>query len=197
MSDDVHAVIEGLNLREAVLVGFSMGGAIAVRYMARHNGDRVAKLVLAGAAAPAFTQREGFPYGLESSAVNDLISAAKSDRPSMLGDFGGLFFSATQDLSDEFAEWFNGLALDAAGHSTIASLEALRDEDLREDVGSISVPTAIFHGVNDQICPFDLAEQLDQGIENSTLVRFESSGHSLFVDEMEKFNNELGDFLSR
>lgn len=64
MADDVRAVIDDLELKDAVLAGFSMGGAIAVHYMARHKGHGVSKLALLSAARPVFTQREGYPYGL-------------------------------------------------------------------------------------------------------------------------------------
>jgi len=72
VADDLKAVLDTLNLQNVVLAGFSMGGAIAIHYMARHEGSRIAKLVLLGAAAPCFTKREDYPFGIDSSAVDDL-----------------------------------------------------------------------------------------------------------------------------
>src|SRR5664279_6053026 len=63
-ADDLQSVFESLALTNVTLVGFSMGGAIALRYMSRHNGDKIANLVLCGAAAPSFTTRPGFPFGI-------------------------------------------------------------------------------------------------------------------------------------
>jgi pimeloyl-ACP methyl ester carboxylesterase len=73
----------------------------------------------------------------------------------------------------------------------------LRDEDLREDLGKINVPTAIFHGTKDIICGFHLAEQMHAGISDSYIVKFENSGHALFIEELEKFNSELLAFLTK
>jgi pimeloyl-ACP methyl ester carboxylesterase len=67
----------------------------------------------------------------------------------------------------------------------------LRDTDLRTDLAKITIPTLILHGKNDKICSFDLAEQMKAGIQNSHLVAFEKSGHSLFLEETKKFNAEL------
>ena len=71
----------------------------------------------------------------------------------------------------------------------------IRDSDLRADLEKITIPTAIFHGKLDKLCPFELAEQLHKGIANSTLIAFENSGHALFLEERVKFNDELIKFI--
>ncbi|KMK77844.1 alpha/beta fold hydrolase [Alkalihalobacillus pseudalcaliphilus] len=189
MADDLREVIDQLEITDATLLGFSMGGAISIRYMARHLEHGVSKLILAGAAAPAFTNRENFSAGIPKENVDELIQASSTNRPAMLHDFGGQFFS--QGVCEHFADWFKTLTLEAGGHATIQSAEALREEDLRPCIDNISVPTAIFHGEKDKICPFDLAKEMEKSIQNSTLIPFANSGHSLFYDEQEKFNEEL------
>jgi non-heme chloroperoxidase len=96
MADDLRAVLDTVNLQNVTLVGFSMGGAISIHYMARHQGSGIAKLALLGAAAPCFTKREDFPYGIDRTAVDDLISQTYSDRPAMLKNFSELFFANPQ-----------------------------------------------------------------------------------------------------
>ena len=71
----------------------------------------------------------------------------------------------------------------------------IRDSDLRADLEKITIPTAIFHGKLDKLCPFELAEQLHKGIVNSKLIAFENSGHALFLEERTKFNDELISFI--
>jgi len=193
LADDVRTVIDMLGLENITLVGHSMGGAISIRYMARHRGHKVAKLVLAGAAAPIFTQRPDFPYGKTFAEVNSLIEATYKDRPKMLSDFGDIFFA--RYLTKGFIDWFHGLSIKAAGHSTIKGLITLRDEDLRQDLPLIQVATLIMHGKHDQVCPFVLGELMHQSIQNSTLIPFEHSGHGLFYCEKEKFNEELAKFV--
>lgn len=72
-ASDIKKVLSKLDIKDAVLAGFSMGGAIAIRYVSEYKGAHVSKLVLCGAAAPIWTQRKDFPYNLPQSAVDDLI----------------------------------------------------------------------------------------------------------------------------
>ena len=170
-----------------------MGGAIAIRYMARHNGFGVAKLALFAAAAPSFTKRPDFPYGLTKEDVNKLILETYNDRPKMLQEFGDMFFF--QYVTVPFSDWFFQLGLQAAGWSTAALAASLRDESLFSDLGTIRVPTLILHGIHDKVCPFSFAVAQHEGIINSKLVPFEYSGHGLFWEEQDKFNRELAQFI--
>lgn len=75
-----------------MLLGHSAGGAIAIRYMARHNGKGVDKLILCGAATPSLIKRSYFPYGISRDVVEEIIEGTYSDRPKMLRNFGDMFF---------------------------------------------------------------------------------------------------------
>ncbi|HPU17381.1 MAG TPA: alpha/beta hydrolase, partial [Bacillota bacterium] len=88
LSDDVRCVVDALGLRNFTLVGHSTGGAIALRYMYRHNGYGVAKLVLVAAAAPSLIKRPNFQYGIDKQVVTDIIKCTYNDRPLMLREFG-------------------------------------------------------------------------------------------------------------
>lgn len=193
-AQDVKRVLEKLKIKDAVLVGFSMGGAIAVRYMSVYKGAHVSKLVLAGAAAPIWTQREDFPYNLPQSAVDDLIILNYTDRPKLLADFAKLFSATETSLNEGISNWLFGIGLSASSFATAKCLVALRDTDLRKDMTKIKIPTLIMHGKKDKICSFDLAEQLKAGISDSQLIGFTKSGHSLFLEETKKFNTELVKF---
>ena len=193
-ASDIKIVLNKLDIKDAVLVGFSMGGAIAVRYVAMDNGAHVSKLVLCGAAAPIWTQRPDFPYNLPKSAVDDLIALNYKDRPKLLSNFAKIFSATETSLNEGIGGWLNGIGLSASSYATAQCLIALRDTDLRSDIAKITIPTLILHGKKDKICSFDLAEQMKAGIENSHLVAFENSGHSLFLEETHKFNSELMKF---
>lgn len=193
LADDIRIVIDTLKLENVTLAGHSMGGAIAIRYMARHAGHKVTKLALLADAAPVFTRRPDYPYGLTKEAVNKLIEGTYTDRPKMLDDFGDIFFA--RYLTESFKDWFHGLGLEASGHATAMCAISLRDEDLRQDLAMINVPTGIFHGKQDKVCPFVLAELLHAGIKGSELIPFKYSGHGLFYCELEKFNRELIRFI--
>lgn len=188
---DIKSVLEKLDVNDAVLCGFSMGGAIAIRYVSTYDSAHVSKLVLAGAAAPIWTQRNDFKYNLPLSAVDDLIALNFSDRPKLLSDFAKIFSATETSLNEGIGKWLNGMGLVATAHATGQCLYALRDTDLRSDLKKIKIPTLILHGKKDKICSYDLAEQMKAGIDDSHLVPFENSGHSLFLEERKKFNEEL------
>ena len=195
MADDLKAVLDTLNLQNVVLAGFSMRGAIAIHYMARHEGSRIAKLVLLGAAAPCFTKREDYPFGIDSSAVDDLILQTYTDRPSMLKNFTEIFFANPNKLSSEFKIWNLSLGLAASAHATIQCAIELRNADLRQDLTTIDVPTLILHGLDDHVCLFDLAKSMHDGIKGSQLVSIEKAGHGFYYEERDKLNSELVKFI--
>jgi len=161
--------------------------------MARHAAHQVSKLVLLSAAAPVFTRRPDFPQGTPKDIVNKLIVDTYTDRPKMVEAFGDLLFA--RYVTDSFKRWIQILCLEASGHATAMCAASLRDEDLRQDLGRIHTPTAIFQGVHDQICPFPLAQAMHAGIRGSELVPFTNSGHGLFYCEKDKLNQELIRFI--
>ena len=188
---DIKKILSKLDIKDAVLCGFSMGGAIAIRFLSIYNGTHISKLVLAGAAAPIWTQRKDFPYNLPQSAVDDLIKLNYKDRPKLLSDFAKIFSATETSLSEGIGSWLNNICLSASSFATAQCLIALRDTDLRSDMGEIKIPTLIMHGKKDKICSFDLALQMKAGIADSHIIVFEKSGHSLFLEEVAKFNKEL------
>lgn len=194
LSDDIRSVVDALKLQNFTLGGHSTGGAICVRYMARHNGYGVSKLALFAAAAPSLVQRPYFPYGLQKQAVINIIQGTYNDRPNMLRGFGNMIFfnRVTGPLSD----WIFQLGLQAASWSTAAIANTWLDEEgLFNDLKTINVPTLILHGVNDQVCLYPLAIAQKNSIKNSRLVPFEACGHFLFYDQRDRFNKELIQFI--
>ncbi|MDF2632342.1 MAG: alpha/beta hydrolase fold protein [Caproiciproducens sp.] len=193
LADDVRVVVDALQLRNFTLSGHSTGGAICIRYMARHNGYGVSKLALFAAAAPSLVQRPYFPYGLQRQAVLDIIQGTYKDRPKMLQDFGNMIFFNRVSLP--FSDWIFQLGLQAASWSTAAIANTWLDEEgLFNDLTKINVPTLILHGLDDQVCLFPLAIAQNKGIRNSKLVPFKQCGHFLFYDQMDQFNKELVEF---
>jgi pimeloyl-ACP methyl ester carboxylesterase len=188
---DIKKVLDTLEIDNAVLVGFSMGGAIAIRFVSNYDSAHVSRLALVAAAAPIWTQRKDFPYNLPKSAVDELIELNYKDRPKLLADFAKIFSATETSLNEGIGGWLNGICLSASSYATAQCLSALRDTDLRGDMVKIGIPTVIMHGKKDKICSFDLAEQMNAGIAHSHIIAFENSGHSLFLEETKKFNSEL------
>lgn len=189
IADDLRKIIETLKLENITLAGHSVGGAIAIRYMARHNGFGVKKLALFAAAAPSFVILPNFPYGQQKSEIDTMINNIYYDRPTTLQGFNDIFFN--KYITVPFSNWISSLGFEAAGYSTAELLKCISTENLFNDLDKIKVPTLILQGIHDKICPIGLGETLSRRISNSNLVLFENSGHALFWEERDKFNNEL------
>ena len=193
LSDDVRYIIDTLKLSNITLAGHSTGGAIAIRYMARHKGYGVSKLALFAAAAPSLIKRPNFPYGLNKEVVTDIINGTNTDRPKMLQGFGDIFFY--QYVTKAFSDWFFNIGLQAAGWATAAVANTWIDDVLFSDLGKINVPTLIIHGIHDKVVPFELGEVQEQNIRGSKLIPFKYSGHASFYDQRDEFNKELVKFI--
>lgn len=184
LADDIRVIVGGLQLNNFTLAGHSTGGAIAIRYMARHNGHGVSKLVLIDAAAPSGFTRE---------TADQLLSQAQNDRPKMMRGVKDTFFF--QYITGPFSDWFMQMGFEAAGWSTAAIIVTLRDERLDADLPKVMVPTLIVHGIHDKVIPFSQAEVMNRQIRNSQLVPFHYSGHGAFWEERDKFNHLLARFI--
>lgn len=193
LSDDVRGVVEALGLKDFVLAGHSTGGAIAARYMGRHMGYGVSKLVLISAAVPSLIRRPDFPYGRDQESILQIIEQTYQDCPQMLRNFGEAFFY--QRTSQALSDWFFQIGLQAAGWATAAIARTWIDEVLFSDLESIDVPTLIIHGIHDRVVPFRLAEIQQSMIRNSVLVPFNYSGHAVFYEQKDEFNEILAKFI--
>jgi non-heme chloroperoxidase len=184
LATDIRCVVDALQLQNITIAAHSMGGAIAIRYMARYDGYGVSKLALIDAAAPT---------GFTMENANKLIAETYHDRPKMLQGVTDVFFF--QYITGSFSDWFFQLGLQAAGWSTAATLVSLRDENMYPDLDKISVPVLIVHGIHDKVIPFSQAQELNEKIRNSLLEPFTYSGHGPFWEERGKFNQVLTQFM--
>jgi pimeloyl-ACP methyl ester carboxylesterase len=183
-ANDIGQVIKELNLRDVTLAGFSMGGAIAMHYVATHKDARVTKLALLAAAGPCFIKKADNPGGVPREAWDRFIQAEMEDRAKFKHEFNKNFFNSS--VSTELSHWFEAIGMEVSAHASLRGLEELGDRDLRQEISAISIPTRVFHGVKDRIVPFAMADEQKRLIKGAEVVRFEKSGHGLFYDEGEK-----------
>lgn len=197
-ADDIKVVLDKLKIEGATIGGFSMGGATVIHYVAKYNGAHVSKLALFGAAAPIWTKRADFNYGFWSKEdVNGLISLNNTNRPQLLENFGKIFPASETSVTPGYGAWLGTIQSQASPYAMGEALKALRDTDLREDMKKIKIPALILHGKLDKICSYELAEQMHAMLPNSELVPLEKSGHALFIEELEKFNTVLLNFIQK
>lgn len=196
-SDDIKVVLEKLKIENAVLGGFSMGGAVVIHYVTKYNAAHISKLALFGAAAPSWRQREGSPFGISEADGNGLVLQTMTARQDLIAGFGAAFPAKEGNISKNVEKWLENINLEASPYAITESIKALLNLDLRPQLSKISIPVAIFHGTQDKLCSFEFANELNKGIKNSRIIRFENSGHALFVEESEKFNTELEKFAKQ
>lgn len=187
MAADIHQVVKRLRLWSFTLVGFSMGGAISLRYMRLFRGYGVKKLILLAAAAPCWTQCPGFPYGLTREAVDEIICQIETDRAQYAEKFSQQLFASPHSAC--IIDWFRQTAMSASAIGTIECALSLRDEDGRDDLCYVHVPTVIIHGEKDVVVSNELAEIQYECISGSSLYTLKESGHGIMYDELEKFND--------
>jgi non-heme chloroperoxidase len=187
---DIRTVLRTMNLHDVMLVGHSMGGAVALRYAARFR-SRVTKLVAAEPAAPRFVYG---PHSADLAAgLAGLIEGYAKDRSAVVRGLTKIFFSTHTDVTtDPFLQFFERQGLDGASLvASRAGLYALRDTDLTPDLARISIPTRVFHAIHDQVNPYDHGQAVAAAIMGAKLITFETAGHGVYIDERDKFNREV------
>ncbi|MFP5019383.1 alpha/beta fold hydrolase [Pseudonocardia phyllosphaerae] len=201
-ADDLHALLVHLDLRDATLVGFSMGGGEVVRYIAKHGTDRVAKAVLAGAVPPYLYKSGDNPDGgLDDATIEQFRSGVTGDRPAFLEGFVTNFFTAAAEplVSEANLRYHRTIAEFASPKGTLDCITAFGRTDFRDDVAKVSeagVPTLVLHGDADSIVPFEVSgKRSHELIEGSQVVLVEGGPHGFNATHPEEFNRALLDFL--
>ncbi|MBI5257451.1 MAG: alpha/beta hydrolase [Burkholderiales bacterium] len=201
LADDLAAVIHQTEARDAVLVGFSMGGGEVARYMSRYGGKSVVQAVLVSSVLPFRLKTPDNPAGTDQAAFDKTALALAEDRPRFLAGFFRTFFgvdTAREPVSDELLAWARGVAMQASLKSTLACLASFSSTDFRSDLGAIKVPTLIVHGTEDKTVPIDASSRAAaKGIAHHTLVEYEGAPHGLFATHKQRLTKDLLDFPGR
>ena len=198
---DLNALMEHLDLKEATIVGFSMGGGEVVRYISTYGTARVAKAVLAAAVPPYLYKSADNPDGgLDDATIASFESGVKSDRIAFLDQFSKGFFSAGSDLkvSEAQRQYALSLAEVASPKGTLDCIAAFGRTDFREDLKKVTVPTLVIHGDSDGVVPFEVSGKRSAvAIANSELVIIKGGPHGINASHPQEFNAALLAFLAR
>ncbi|GJE61401.1 alpha/beta fold hydrolase [Methylobacterium trifolii] len=198
-ADDLKAVLDHLDLQEAVLVGFSMGGGEMARYMSRHGGARVSKAVLVSAVTPYLLKAADHPEGVDASVFQGMVDGLKADRPKFLADFSKTFFGAglfSSPASSEMIQWTGNLAMLASPKATVDCVHAFGETDFRADMAHFKVPTLVIHGDDDQTVPIDIsAKAAAAAIADARLVIYDGAPHALPFTHADRLTVDLLAFL--
>lgn len=199
-ADDLAELIDTLDLRDAVLLGFSTGGGEVARYIGRHGTARVAKAGLISAVPPLMLQTAGNPGGLPIAVFDGLRAASLADRSQLYRDLAsGPFFGynrpgakASQGIIDAF--WLAGMQ---SGHkNAFDCIKAFSETDFTEDLKRFDVPTLVLHGDDDQIVPIDAAGRTSARlISNAQLIVYPGAPHGLADTHKDQLNADLLGFV--
>ena len=200
MADDLAALMDALDLRDAALVGFSMGGGEVARYVGRHGTDRLRAVVFMSSVAPYLLQTDDNPDGVPQSALDDMKEGVRSDRPAFLKDFGKQFVNWDKADGDPISEamltYLGGVAEMAQPNATLRCIDAFGTTDFRPDMPKIDVPTMFVHGDADQIVPLKVsAQQGHEMVPGSRLEVVSGAPHGLNLTHADRANELLLDFL--
>ncbi|MFF2486414.1 alpha/beta fold hydrolase [Microbacterium sp. NPDC058062] len=198
---DLHALIEDLDLHEAVLVGFSMGTGEIARYLSRYGSARVAKAAFLGSLEPFLLITDDNPDGAGPQEFFDGIAqSVRDDRYAFIAGFYKDFYN----LDDTLGSRISQEALDAsiqvasyAGNTAIAAAPLTWPTDFRADIPAVDVPTLILHGTADNILPIDkTARRFKELLPDATYVEIEGAPHGLLWTHGAEVNEALLAFLN-
>ena len=198
-ADDLAALVQHLDLKNAVHVGHSTGGGEVVRYIGRHGNQRVAKAVLISAIPPLMLKTAANPGGLPVEVFDQLRASVQADRSQFFKDLSMPFYGynrpgakVSEGVRESF--WLQGMMCGMPG--AYFCIKAFSETDLTEDLKKIEVPTLVLHGDADQIVPFADAGKLSSKIiRNAKLVVYEGAPHGMCTTEKDRVNADLLAFL--
>jgi pimeloyl-ACP methyl ester carboxylesterase len=207
---DLHALMEHLDLRNATLVGFSMGGGEVARYIGTRGTGRVARVVFAAAVPPYLYKSDDNPDGgLDDATIAGFEAGVKTDRLAFLEEFTKNFFTpgganpvkgllagGGPKVSEPQRLYMRDIAAFASPKGTLDCITAFGRTDFRGDLAKITVPTLVIHGDADAIVPFEVSgKRTHETIAGSQLALIEGGPHGLNATHADEFNAALLGFL--
>lgn len=201
LADDLAGVLEDLDLRDATLLGFSMGGGEVARYLARHGSARVHSVIFAAAVPPYLLKTADNPDGpLEPDQAAQMEAALQASREAFFEGFTRDFFSAHGELKVTEAQRQEALALclQSDPQAALGCMRAWAGTDFRQDLRAVDVPALVLHGDADATVPLEgSGQRTHQAIPGSELAVLQGAPHGCNVSHADAFNGLVAGFLGR
>lgn len=195
LTDDVAAVIEARDLRDVTLVGFSMGTAEAVNYLARYGSDRIARLVLIGPTTPFLVKTEDNPDAVPKAMIEADNAAVARDFAKWIAANEAPFF--TPDTPEITRTWIREMMLSVPLPVALACRKTIAFADLRAAAAKIDRPTLILHGDKDASAPLPLTgARTAKLIKGSKLIVYEGAPHPLPLTHSERLIADVLAFMN-
>jgi pimeloyl-ACP methyl ester carboxylesterase len=201
LTNDLHAILVALDLKNVTLVGFSMGGGEVARYFGKFGSERVRSVVFASAVPPFLLNMPGNPDGpLDTAEAAKMTAGLAANKDAFFDDFMTQFYSVDGKLAVTEEQRQQALAL-AGQASKAAALEAMTSfavTDFRDDLAKITVPTLVIHGDSDATVPFEgSGKRTHEAIAGSELVLIAGAPHGVNVSHAAEWNRAALEFLAK
>jgi len=201
LAGDLKCVLDELELTDATLVGFSMGGGEVARYIAVYGEERLHSVVFASAVPPLLLQSDDNPDGpLTEEAAGGMKAGLEQDRDAFFDGFTTAFFSAGDDLkvTEEQRQEAIRMSHQSDQAAALGCMAAFGTTDFRDDLPKVTVPALVIHGDSDGTVPFEgSGKRTHEAIDGSELVLVEGAPHGLNTSHASEFNRALLEFLAR
>ncbi|HET6842078.1 MAG TPA: alpha/beta hydrolase [Candidatus Angelobacter sp.] len=201
LAADLHQLITELNLRDATLVGFSMGGGEVARYLGVHENERVTRAVFISAIPPYLLKTADNPQGVDGSVFKGIEQAIVADRPAFLTQFLSDFYNFDilrgKLISDQVVQLSWDIAVGASPKGTLDCVSAWLT-DFRSDLARIGMPTLVIHGDADRILPIAATGQrTHELVKGSQYVVVKDGPHGIIWTHAQQVNEALLSFLAQ
>ena len=198
LSDDLDALVNHLELRDALLVGHSAGAGEVVRYVSRYGTDRLAGIALVSGTTPFPMRTADNPDGIDRALMEADLATRTADRAKWFADNADGFFGIGLPgvtVSPELREHMIRECLTCSAHATRAFFLTGFTTDLRQDLRRLSVPTLVIHGTHDRQAPLALCGQRTAAlVPASEFHVYENAAHGLFITHANRLNGDLHAF---
>ena len=198
-ADDLLALVETLDLRDAIHVGHSTGGGEVTRYIGRHGTERVAKIVLISAVPPLLQKTEANPNGLPIEVIDQFRASIQADRHQFMTDFRVPFFGFNRPgakVSQGLMDSFLLQSMLASLPATYECIKAFAQTDFTDDLKKFDVPTLIMHGDDDQVVPIGITALVSSKIvKGAELKVYPGLPHGMCSTHKNLINADLLQFI--
>ncbi|WP_034924010.1 alpha/beta fold hydrolase [Gillisia sp. CAL575] len=199
LASDLNNLIDHLELTDAILVGFSMGGGEVARFIGNYGTGKIAKTALISAVPPFMLKTSDNPDGLDKEVFEGFKKNIRDDRAGFLAGFGDKFVNYSDNkekISKDQVHLNWSVACKASPKATLDCVDSFGLTDFREDLKKFDVPTLVVHGDADQIVPIEIAGKKSKDlIENAKYEVIKEAPHGLVFTHKKEFNKILIDFL--
>lgn len=197
LADDVAALLDHLDLTDVTLVGPSMSGGEAIRYLTRHGSGRISRIAIVSATLPFLCGGEDNPEGAPPEVLAANFATLRADKPKFMGDYGQAFFQPHlgNPVSSEQVRWLVDYGSQTPTMVATKLWKSVFYTDFRDELTKVDVPTLVLHGAADANAPIDVTGRRTAAlIPGCQYTEYPTGAHGMFLTHAQQLTKDLLDF---